>query len=98
MTEIGKEFWDISPLYLMKAPRTKRKIVCPVCGSDVIYFKQAHAFKRSINQYRVDIIVKCGYCAYVMTFGVHITEDEFGRIPKIVEYRHTGHVNVNEVI
>jgi len=89
---IGREFWDITPLFEGKPPKPKKKIVCPVCGNDkVIWFKQAVAFQRSQDQYRVDIVVKCDSCALVgsperqnvagywngIPFGVHITREEY---------------------
>ena len=36
---IGREFWDITPIFQGKPPRLKQRIICPVCGNDVIYFK-----------------------------------------------------------
>jgi hypothetical protein len=92
MTElIGRKFWDITPLFEGKPPVPKKKIVYPICGCDVIWFKQAVAFKRREGQYRVDIVVKCNDCALVgpperqnkagywngIPFGVHITEEEY---------------------
>jgi uncharacterized protein with PIN domain len=97
---IGRDFWDISPLFerRRKPPVPKEKLRCPVCNSEVIYFKQSRAFKRSHTQYRVDITVKCGKCAHVFVFGVHITKEEFERMSnKLLEYAHTGHINLNEV-
>jgi len=88
---IGREFWDITPLFEGKPPKPKRKLRCPICGCDVIWFKQAVAFQRSQDQYRVDVVVKCDRCALVgpperqekagylngIPFGIHITKEEY---------------------
>jgi len=98
---IGRELWDITPIFEGKPPRLKQRIVCPVCGNGVIYFKHASGFYRGNGQYRLDIAVKCGRCAYVMVFGVHITEEEFNKLSKSkvrLEYKDIGHVNLNEEV
>jgi len=56
---------------------------------------------QSNRQYKPDVAVRCGNCAYVMMFGVHITEEEFNKLSKSgvrLEYKNVGHVNPNEVI
>jgi len=35
---ISRKFWDISPIFEGKPPKPKRKIVCPICGCDIIWF------------------------------------------------------------
>ena len=95
---IGQKFWDISPLFKKKPPKPYKKIICPICGSDVIYFKHAYAFQRFPGQYRIDIIVKCAKCAIVdnpekwsyhewnvhtTAFGVHIDKETYTKLLKI---------------
>jgi len=78
---IGRDFWDISPVFEGKPPRS--------------------GFYRGNRQYRLDIAVKCGRCAYVMVFGVHITEEEFNKLSKSkvrLEYKDIGHINLNEEV
>ena len=95
---IGQNFWDISPLFEKKPPRPRKKIVCPICGSDVIYFKHAYVFQRFPGQYRIDIILKCAGCAFVfnpekwdknewnsnnLPFGVHVNEKTYKKLIEI---------------
>jgi len=32
---IGREFWDIAPIFEGKPPKPKQKIVCPACSNDI---------------------------------------------------------------
>ena len=113
MTSIGRDFWDISPLFEKKPPKPKGKIKCPVCGSTEIWFKHAYVFKRARDQYRVDIIVKCGNCALVgnaecfrkgnIPFGIHISKEEYDKLIRawgknMITYEDTGHVNINSMV
>jgi len=100
---IGRDFWDITPLFEGKPPKPRQKIRCPICGCDVLWFKQAVAFQRSKGQYRVDIVVKCDRCALVgpperqekagyldgVPFGIHITEEEFRKLRELNRLRLT---------
>ena len=90
---VGRGFWLIDPLFNGKPPIPKGKIVCPICGSNEVYFKECHAFKHWVGgQYRVDIHVKCSKCGYVMTFGVHLSEKEFDKIEKKkLHWSEVGH-------
>jgi len=95
---IGRNFWDITPIFEGKPPKPKQKIKCPICGKDKIFFKSVSCFCRYPGQYRIDISVKCGRCALVITFGVHITEEEFEKLKGVrFDYRQVGHININEL-
>jgi len=97
---MGRDVWDISPLFERKPPRPKIRLICPWCESSAIFFKDAHVFCRRENQYRLIIALKCKNCAYVVFFGVHITEDEYVRLKEAwgkdkIDYTDVGHVCVN---
>ncbi len=93
---IGRELWDISPAFEGKPPRYRGRVKCPFCSSRRIWFKEFHVFVRGEGQYRMDIHLKCDCCGMVITFGVHITEEEFNTlISKVgykVDYNKVGHV------
>ena len=92
---IGRDFWDISPLFEKKAPRPKELIECPGCkNKKEIWFKHAYIHKRSSREYRVDILVKCNHCALVFrpecwspagtfAYGVHISREEYEKLKEI---------------
>ncbi len=92
---IGQNIWDIFPLFNKKPPKTKHPIFCPICNSR-FFFKHAFLFRRSENQYRVDIAVKCSNCALVLQFGVHLTKEQYEKLKKVwngdrLDYNITGH-------
>ena len=97
---MGRDIWDILPLFEKKPPKPKIKLVCPWCGSSAIYFKDAQVFCRRDGQYRLTIALKCEGCAYTAFFGVHITEDEYYKLREAwetdrIDYTDVGHVCVN---
>jgi len=96
---IGRKVWDITPLFVYKPPTPSRILQCPVCSCNVLWFKEAHSFERSPTEFRTDIFLKCDDCGHIILFGVHITKEEYERIPnKRLEYNVTGHVNVNSLV
>ena len=92
---IGRKVWNLEPMEGGNPPSPSTRIICPVCKSDRVYFKECN-FHKHFDQYRLDIHLKCGNCSYVMTFGVHVSEDEFNRL-RALHYRDTGHILINEV-
>ena len=94
---VGRTFWDLSSDLI---PLPKRKMRCPICGCDVIWFKSVSVVRRPTG-YRADVSVKCNDCGLVQTFGVHITDEEYRRFIEhwggtVVEYFNVGHININE--
>jgi len=87
---IGRDVWDISPLYEGKPPKPNIELRCPFCGGR-FYFRYAKPFRRMRDEYRVDVSVKCEKCSSVFIFGIHITLEEFNKI-RYIDYRHVGHV------
>jgi len=108
---IGRSFWDISPLFEKKPPRPRRKVRCPICGSEKIYLKHVYVFIRKPGEYRVDIVCKCDGCALVgkpdcwsgtISFGVHLSEKEYRKLVELwgknmITYEDFGHVNINDL-
>jgi len=94
---IGQYFWELDKLLNQKLPpKPRQKLLCPICGSSFIYFKGCYLHKR-YGQPRLDIYVKCSECAHFMSFGVHITEEQYNKLKKFFrrgiefDYNDTGH-------
>ncbi len=102
MAQIGRKFWDISPLYELKPPKPAKPITCSVCNCNVFYFKHARVFKRFpiqsdpflSSQYRLDLAIKCHNCARVLIFGIHITEQEYNKLKSIFKNDFIEYVDV----
>ena len=77
----------------------KFSIKCPICGG-AARFKSHYLHNRVYEvtgqQPRIDMVYKCTNCAYVMTFGVHITEDYYqeisGKVQGVVGRIRTIHI------
>lgn len=89
---VGRNFWDISPIFNNKPPIFLGKLKCPICNCSEIFFKNLRVLQKDKGQYRIDLSLKCKCCAYVMTFGIHINEDEYLRLKdKILSWKDVGH-------
>jgi len=74
----------------LQSPIPRFKLKCPVCeNKSPIFFKDYVVFQHPLHptEYRMDILLKCGKCSFVMIFGEHIPKEFFLKLNEELKKR-----------
>ena len=94
--------WDLTPVFKHGLPPIPRfKVVCPnpTCRSTYVCIKHIDVFKKQMkeDEYRLDVWFKCIVCGIVWAHGLHLTKEEYEKIPPILKdkvrtWEQYGHI------
>ena len=97
--EYQKKNWEYTHDWRQPV-KPRFEIKCPICGGKTRwkhYNPHIREYKVAGRQPRFDVCYKCEQCGYVMTFGVHITEEYYREIEQAM-LKNLGRVRTLHIL